>query len=485
MLSDYKTKNIIDLGKIIEPAISLKNSSPKTISTQISLDSKKSSSKSIKLNKPKKSSKNDASNSSPNDSILENYEIQLNISNKEAENKECNFLSGKWTDGEHEKFIEGILNYGNEWKKVQQIIKTRSSAQARSHAQKFFLRIKKLMKNSEEKGNNKKSKEKSFDKIISQVLPKKYANNLTENQKEKLLSAISSNIKLEENFDFKDDLDSEPEETDNLNYIGNINDNSIVIKNNNKISFDLSILNANDDIFIQSNKISIGKKRKKSKSKSNKDKIEKILNIKKEESRRPSFDLTFCKLNEKENIDDMNYLNNFGIGDNDFIYKNNDNIRKNSLSSNRPSGINENKNNYIINNVINVTNNFINNKFVYNIFNQEVNNNCFHDFYNMDKNDSINNEKNQGLFGNFQTQEKYSLNEKTLFNGNPFNKMFNSNVNINKDNEFNENENIDNEADPFQLNFNNFSNENFSKNIENERQMSFHENDFIKLTSNI
>ena len=53
------------------------------------------------------------------------------------------FNSGRWSEEEHQKFIEGILEYGNEWKKVQKIIKTRSSTQARSHAQKFFLRIKK------------------------------------------------------------------------------------------------------------------------------------------------------------------------------------------------------------------------------------------------------------------------------------------------------------------------------------------------------
>ena len=483
MLSDYSAKNIINLGKIKEPKKSQKNSSLKTLSTQISLDSKKSSNKSIKLNKPKKKPKNEVSNNSPNDSILDNYEIQLNISSKEPEKKEVTFQSGKWTDEEHEKFIEGILNYGNEWKKVQQIIKTRSSTQARSHAQKFFLRIKKLMKNSEDR-NNIYSNDKGLEKIISQVLPKKYAKNLTENQREKLLSAISNNIKLEENFDPGYDPDSEPDESDCFDYTNNFNDNSVIIKNN-KISFDLSFLNANEDIFMQSNKISIGKKRKKSKNKSNKDKIDKLLNIKKEESRRPSFDLTFCKLNEKENFDDMNYLNNFGVGENDFIYKNNDNIRKNSLSSNRPSGINENKKKNIINNVINLTNNIINNKFVYNLFNQEINNNCLLDFYNMDKNDSINNEKNQGFFGNFQNQEKYSFNDKPLFNGNQFNKMFNSNFNMNKDNEFNENENINNEVDPFQLNFSNFSNENFINNNENERQMSIHENDFIKLTSNI
>ena len=57
--------------------------------------------------------------------------------------KSTKYNTGRWTQEEHLKFIDGILEYGNEWKKVQSLIKTRSSTQARSHAQKFFLRIKK------------------------------------------------------------------------------------------------------------------------------------------------------------------------------------------------------------------------------------------------------------------------------------------------------------------------------------------------------
>ncbi len=53
------------------------------------------------------------------------------------------YNTGRWTEKEHKKFIEAILLYGNEWKRVQQYISTRSSTQARSHAQKFFLRLKK------------------------------------------------------------------------------------------------------------------------------------------------------------------------------------------------------------------------------------------------------------------------------------------------------------------------------------------------------
>jgi SHAQKYF class myb-like DNA-binding protein len=55
------------------------------------------------------------------------------------------FNVGRWSDNEHKKFLEAILKYGNEWKKVQNFILTRSSTQARSHAQKFFLRLKKYI----------------------------------------------------------------------------------------------------------------------------------------------------------------------------------------------------------------------------------------------------------------------------------------------------------------------------------------------------
>ena len=40
------------------------------------------------------------------------------------------------------RFIEAINFYGNEWKEVQKYIGTRSSNQVRSHAQKFFLKLK-------------------------------------------------------------------------------------------------------------------------------------------------------------------------------------------------------------------------------------------------------------------------------------------------------------------------------------------------------
>ena len=49
--------------------------------------------------------------------------------------------SGRWTREEHEQFLEGLKVYGREWKKVAQRIPTRTLAQIRSHAQKYFAKL--------------------------------------------------------------------------------------------------------------------------------------------------------------------------------------------------------------------------------------------------------------------------------------------------------------------------------------------------------
>ena len=51
--------------------------------------------------------------------------------------------TGRWTRDEHFRFLEALKMYGKEWKKVQQHVCTRSSTQARSHAQKFFVKLEK------------------------------------------------------------------------------------------------------------------------------------------------------------------------------------------------------------------------------------------------------------------------------------------------------------------------------------------------------
>jgi SHAQKYF class myb-like DNA-binding protein len=52
--------------------------------------------------------------------------------------------SGRWTEEEHQKFIEAIEKYGNAWKLICKHIGTRSPAQIRSHAQKYYQRLRQI-----------------------------------------------------------------------------------------------------------------------------------------------------------------------------------------------------------------------------------------------------------------------------------------------------------------------------------------------------
>jgi len=64
---------------------------------------------------------------------------------REHKPKEGSYNCGRWQPDEHQRFVEAILKFGNEWKQVQKYVKTRSSSQARSHAQKFFYKLKKKL----------------------------------------------------------------------------------------------------------------------------------------------------------------------------------------------------------------------------------------------------------------------------------------------------------------------------------------------------
>ncbi|CAI2370979.1 unnamed protein product [Moneuplotes crassus] len=50
---------------------------------------------------------------------------------------------GRWSNEEHETFVQCLKTYGKDWDKLEEMIPTRSSVQIRSHLQKYFDRIKK------------------------------------------------------------------------------------------------------------------------------------------------------------------------------------------------------------------------------------------------------------------------------------------------------------------------------------------------------
>lgn len=48
------------------------------------------------------------------------------------------FQNGRWTEKEHYLFLLAVKEFGKDWKKIEGIVKTRSSTQSRSHAQKVL-----------------------------------------------------------------------------------------------------------------------------------------------------------------------------------------------------------------------------------------------------------------------------------------------------------------------------------------------------------
>ena len=159
----------------------------------------------------------------------DSFQSDIDSPSGQESKKSTKYNTGRWTQEEHLKFIDGILEYGNEWKKVQSLIKTRSSTQARSHAQKFFLRIKKNLNindnpyssnesylNSPQSNQDNFSIKYFFELLASQDKDKtKYDNGkLTSSQREKLLNIVAKFS----NSEF-DNIKSKPSENSSSNSI--------------------------------------------------------------------------------------------------------------------------------------------------------------------------------------------------------------------------------------------------------------------------
>ena len=221
-----------------------------------------------------------------------------------SKNNESKYNSGRWKEEEHKKFIEAILEYGNEWKKVQKIIKTRSSTQARSHAQKFFLRIKKnlcLKKSSFNFNDNNDNSSLINDNEKFSI--KYFFDLLNGNEKKEKDKINDGKLSLEKKEKF-------------LNFVSkfsnyDLNDNGSNINNsNNKID---NLLEKNIKRHLIKEKIIINKAKKK------------IFNISKEKKRKESF-YSMCNLkyNNKDLTNDECTIYRGYSMDNILPFKNNE-----------------------------------------------------------------------------------------------------------------------------------------------------------------
>ena len=100
------------------------------------------------------------------------------------------FNEGRWTKEEHKKFLKGMMIYGNNWKMVHTIIKTRSSSQARSHAQKYFMRMKKKIKSKYKKFNA----ENLIKYVFNEIKKVNGGQPINANDKKRALNVIISNF---------------------------------------------------------------------------------------------------------------------------------------------------------------------------------------------------------------------------------------------------------------------------------------------------
>lgn len=68
-------------------------------------------------------------------------ETQLNAYQKRLERPPTKVITknnGRWSSKEKLRFLQALQKYKRNWKAVELHVKTRTSTQARSHAQKFF-----------------------------------------------------------------------------------------------------------------------------------------------------------------------------------------------------------------------------------------------------------------------------------------------------------------------------------------------------------
>ena len=172
-----------------------------------------------------------------------------NHKNKEALNK---YIShGYWDKREHNKFIEALYLYNCDWLKIESYLKFRSYKQIRSHAQKFYLKLKSF--EDEKLGLDFTSPNVNSLKDIIKIIKDK---ELNDENCGKLLYIISKKLdfgknvykeKLDKKIDKKDFNIKEENQLknceDKIEYINNENNN----KNNNCIINNLS----SDDLSIE------------------------------------------------------------------------------------------------------------------------------------------------------------------------------------------------------------------------------------------
>ena len=168
------------------------------------------------------------------------FVVQKNEDNKKNIQENENTNEGRWTKEEHDKFLDGIVQYGINWKKVKTFINSRTSVQVRSHAQKFYKKLK-MCKDEQLGIDFTKDDISSIKDMIYQIKEKK--GNYSIKYILNYLSDKFDHIKKAKKFNFQDYANNFLENKETLN----LNNNLIINQNNeaNKLNIIPQFLNNN------------------------------------------------------------------------------------------------------------------------------------------------------------------------------------------------------------------------------------------------
>ena len=80
----------------------------------------------------------------PKNEFLTKKRFKIRVKKDYTKSKASNIYitQGYWAKSDHKKFIEALYLYDCDWRKIQKYIKNRICNQVRSHAQKFYLKLK-------------------------------------------------------------------------------------------------------------------------------------------------------------------------------------------------------------------------------------------------------------------------------------------------------------------------------------------------------
>jgi len=81
---------------------------------------------------------------SPNKKLLKKKRFKVRTKKEEGDKETSNIYLryGYWSKLDHNKFIEALYLYENDWTRIQEYVNDRTDKQVHSHAQKFFLKLK-------------------------------------------------------------------------------------------------------------------------------------------------------------------------------------------------------------------------------------------------------------------------------------------------------------------------------------------------------